>query len=292
MKRLKRIALVLVTVTTMGLMALTGCTKMTSYEKYTNADLYSVGSVNMSAEAVKKVDIDWINGSIEVAQSTTQTLKIVEEKSPENAEERMRYYVDGSTLKVKYCQSGLRRNIDAQNKNLRVEIPAGLSLEIDTVSAGVTIGVLESTSLSIESESGNITAERIVGKDVEIETGNGKVSVGELIASAVSFDSSSGEVSVARLSGDFLDAETISGALSFGVQKAVRAEVESTSGDVTFTLGEGLGATVKLETATGKLKTDKQYAKTGTRYDIFGADGSSTECNIEIDVFSGDVYIR
>ena len=118
MKTLKRIALALLAVAIMGLMVLTGCTKMTSYEKYANADLYSLGSASMSAEKVKKVDIDWINGSIEVAQATTQTLQIVEEKSSENAEERMHYYVDGSVLKVKYCQSGLRRNIDAQNKNL------------------------------------------------------------------------------------------------------------------------------------------------------------------------------
>lgn len=291
MKKIRAIVSSLITLCATGVLALAGCTNVVRYDKYANADLYTVGSASISAEKVQSVEIDWVNGNIEVEQTASQTLQVIEEKSSEKDAERMRYYLDGNVLKVKYCESGLRGNINTQNKNIRVEIPAGLSLEIDSVGAGITVGVLDVVNLSIESVSGNITAERIVSGEAEIETVSGKVSIGELIAPFVSLDSVSGSVSITRLSVDSLEAETVSGGLSFGVQKALTAEVESTSAEVTFILGEGLGATVRLETATGKLKTEKQFGKSGMRYDVYGADGTSTECKIQIETFSGNVNI-
>ena len=291
MKKIRKMSITLSVIMVMGLLTLTGC-GVNRYDKYANADLYTVGSASISAETVKEIEIDWVSGSIEVEQTTSQTLQIIEEKSSEEDAERMRYYLDGNVLKVKYCQSGFRGSINAEKKNLRVEIPVGMSLDIDSVSAGVTMGVLEVGRLSVESVSGNITAERIVSAGVEMETIDGKVSIGELIAPVLSVESVSGNLSITRLSVDSLDAEAVSGDMSFGVQKALTAEVESTSGDVTFTLGEGLGASIRLETATGKLKTEKEYAKAGSRYDIFGADGTSTECKIQIETFSGNVNIR
>lgn len=291
MKKIGRISIALSMIIAMGLFSLTSC-GVGGYDKYVNADLYTAGSVSISAENIQKVEIDgWVNGSIEVEQTASQILKIIEEEGLENDAERMHYYIDGNVLKVRYCQSGLRGQINAEKKNLRLEVPAGLSLEIESEKAGITIGVLEVENLSIESEAGNITAERIVGNQTTIETKKGKVSIGELISTEASFESSSGDISVMRLSTNSLEVDVMSSDVSFGIQKAFVAEVESLSGDITFTLGEGLGATVRLQTATGKLKTEKLYGKTGSRYDIFGADGASTDCTIDVDVFSGNLYI-
>ena len=297
MKRTIKIFSAITALVATGLLALSGCTaNVVSYEKYANADLYTVGSASIAATDVKKIEIDWVGGSIEIEQTTSPTLQVIEEvdarESSGKESERMRYYLDGDVLKVKYCESGLRGNINTQNKELRVEIPAGISLDVDSVSAGVTLGVIESTDLSVESVSGNISAERIVCDNAEIETVSGKIIIGELLGNSLSLESVSGECSITRLSVNALDAETVSGDLAFGVQKALTAEIESTSADITFNLGAGLGATLRLETATGKFNTEKEYGKTGSRYDVYGADGTSTDCLFEVDVFSGNVYIQ
>ena len=291
-KLIKKLALI-TTIFAASLFILPACsTNVIRYEKYANADLYTVGSASISASEVNKIEIDWVNGNVEIEQTSSNTLQVIEEKSAESEKERMRYYLDGNVLKVKYCESGLRGDINVQNKNLRVELPAGIALDIDCVAASVTIGVMEVKELSLESVSGSVTAERIVCDEAEFETVSGKISVGELIGKSLSIDSVSGDVSLTRLSVGALEAETVSGNLSFCVQQALTAEVESTSGNVTFTLGNGLGATVRLETATGKFNTEKKHGKTGSRYDVYGADGASTECMIEVDVFSGNVYIK
>ena len=297
MKRTVKLFAVIASLVATGLLASSGCTtNVVRYEKYANAELYTVGSASVSAEDVRKVEIDWVGGSIEIEQTTSQTVQVLEEvnagERSGKESERMRYYLDGDVLKVKYCESGLRGNINTQNKELRVEIPAGIALDVDSVSASVTLGVVESAELSVESVSGNISAERIVCDNAEFETVSGKIIVGELIGASLSLESVSGTCSVTRLSVDALDAETVSGELTFGLQKALSAEIESTSADVTFTLGAGLGATLRLETATGKFRTEKEYGKTGSRYDVFGADGTSTDCLLEVDVFSGNVYIN
>lgn len=290
MKMMRKIAVATIAVMTTSLFALAGCSLVGRYDRYANADLYVAGSASVSAEVVKKVEIDWLNGNIEVEQTSSQALQLVEDNPSEREEERMHYYLDGNILKVKYCQAGLRTNINAEKKNLRLELPMGLSLEIDAEEAGIALGVLEVGDLSIETKSGNITAERVVCGEAEIETQSGKVSMGEIVASKASFETNSGAVSVAKLAVDFLDVDTNRGKLSFGLEKALTAEVESTSADIKFTLGDGLGASVVMRTATGKLKTEKEYAKAGSRYDIFGSDGVC-DCKIEVDVFSGDVYI-
>jgi len=269
-------------------------TNIVRYERYANAELYTVGEVNLSASEVTKIEIDWVDGSIEIEQTNNSTISVVEELSEETVKEaeRMRYYLDGSVLKVKYCQSGMRGSVNTHNKNLRMEIPEGLALDVESVSAGITIGVIQATDLSIESVSGNIVAERIVCEEAEIETVSGKTLIGELIGTAFSFEGVSGTLSITRLAVEKLEVETLSGDVDFGVSKALIADVESTSADTTFSLLEGLGAAVRLETSSGKLITEKKFAKAGSRYDVFGMDGVSTDCKIEVDAISGNVYIK
>jgi hypothetical protein len=274
------------------LFVLTACTSAASYDKYDDAERYTIGSANVLAESIETVEIDWINGSIEIEQTAARSVNIIEEGSFEKEAERMRYYLDEGVLKVKYCESGFHGEIHPQNKNLRVEIPAGLALEIDSKGAEITIGVLDVTNLSIETETGNVMAERISSHKTELETKSGKVSIGELISKDFSVDCISGGASVARLSVDTLEAETVSGDLSFGIQKAVNADILSKRGVVTVTLGEGLGASIRMGIPSGKFKTEKEYVKSGRRYDVFGADGSSLECKIHADIFGGELNVR
>ncbi len=290
-----RKALKLASVCAVSLLAATtvgffGCDEIENYEQYANASLYSVGSASFTAEQVKKIEVDWVEGSIEIAQSS-DTVSVVEDEGVSTEAERMRYYLDGDVLKIKYCQSGFRGDIRAENKNLRISLPKTTSLDVDSTTAVVTVDAIELPKFCMQSVSGNLTVQRLLCAEMELETVSGTTTVGELVAESFSLETVSGNFSAERLSVDFLDAETVSARLAFGVQKALTAEIESTSGDIVFVLSEKLGATIRLETATGKFNCEKEYVQTGGRYDVAGAEGS-LKCDLVVDVFSGNLYIR
>ncbi len=274
----------------LGCAGITGCKKLSGYENYADADLYTVGMASFTSVEVKEVEIDWIGGSIEVEQSSTTELQILEENGSAEQAERMRYYLDGDVLKIKYCAPGCTVK-KAQNKNLRVLLPVDTALDVDGVTATLTLGVLQTTELSVSSVSGNLSAERILSSgEVEMESVSGKIGVGELIAPSFTAETVSGDVTVSRISVDSLESETVSGRLSFGFEKAAAAELVTMSGHIEVSLLSGLGATVRYETATGVFTTEKQYVKTGMRYDVFGQE-NALNCSLEVDTFSGHLKI-
>ncbi len=298
MKKIK-----MTTVLAAGVVALcgfgfTGCSDSIRYEKYANADEYKVGEASFAATAIRKVEIDWIGGSIEIEKSSGDTLHVVEDERSEKEEERMRYYLDGNVLKIKYCQSGLRTNIKAEHKNLRLDIPKGVELDLDCVSAVVTVGVIEVSDFSVESVSGNITASRIDCAKADLETVSGTIVIGELNATtSISMETVSGDVTVSGLSATFLEVESTSADVNLGLhltnQSAVegfRAEVESTSANVNFMLNADMGASIRFETGSGKFHSERAHTALGaTRYDIFGSLG---KCLIEVETVSGNLRIQ
>ncbi len=271
--------------------AFSGCSNSEGYENYENASLYTVGDVSVDAAQIRKVEIDWLGGSIEVEQSSTADVRATEEEYGEREEERMRYYLDDGILRIRYCAPAWRGVTRAQHKNLRVSVPNGVSLEIDCTNALVTVGILEVPRFSLENEKGNFTAERISCDRAEVEMNGGRGAVGELIASNASLETGSGDLTVERLSADFLEAETNSGAFSFGVQNAMQGEIDSRSGNVSLTLAENMGANVRFETAKGKLYTEKAHESKAKSYHFPATEGGAL-CSVDVETISGDLYIR
>ncbi len=288
----EKVCAIVMTVASISAIFATGCADSVRYGKYANAELYEMGSASFAAEQVRKIEIDWVGGNIEVEQSS-DTVEVLEDKESSKDEERMRYYLDGDVLKIKYCKSGLRGSIPVANKHLRVGLPVGIDLEIDNVDAVVTVGVIEMTDFSVGSVSGKLMAERIVCNEADVETVSGNATIGELIATEFALETISGDISVSRLSADFLEASTTSGDLTFGLQKAVKAKdgVESMSGDITI-VTNGLGGQIRFETANGIFSCDLEYGKVGSRYDIMGTDGTAVGFDLEIDTFSGNVFVK
>ncbi len=285
------VATVMISLGTCGFVS---CANVAKYEKFLNPELYTVGSVSFTLTQVKEIDLDWLGGSIDVVHSPTEEVLVEEETQSENEEERMRYYLNGNVLKIKYCQSGYRGRINEQNKNLRIAIPDGVSLDIDCTSAAITVSeTISPFHFSVESTTGNVDVERLCCEEAELETQSGKISVGEVKAKRISVDTKSGDCTIARLAANHLEAETGSGNFSFALQAQINAEVESSGGDITVILNEGLGAQVEFETASGKFHCEKSYGKTtGGRYDVYGAEGNTELCRLELDTFNGDVYIK
>lgn len=239
--------------TLLSMSLLSSCKIIGRYERYENAELYTAGDFTYSAADVKEVEIDWINGSIEIVQTDSAELSVTE-TSIKDIHKTFHHYLDGATLKIKFCEAGAKTKVDNQFKRLRVEIPASVHLEIDSVSAPITIGEATLSSLSVETVSGKLTAENIHAPKVDIESTRADISLG-------------------------LSAQTI-------------AEIETTSGDITLSLLKNMGATIVYETLSGKFTTEREYGKAGKkRYDILG-DANISVCEIEIDTVSGNVFVK
>ena len=247
---------------------LTGCGSGYRFERYENADLYTAGGASYAANQVRKIEIDWVGGSIEIEQG--DGVNVYEESGRIAQEEQMRYYLAGDVLKIKYCSSGHRGKIDDATKNLQVEIPSGVSLEIDAVSASVLIGVIQLDELDLETGNGRVEAERIACNKAEIETVGGNVSVGELRTAE-------------------LKAESVSGELSFGFSSYLRAELDNARGNIFVRLADGLGARVLFETKKGALLTDRLYETQGTAHIFAGT--QERACEIDVETTQGDLCI-
>lgn len=229
------------------------------FDDYENEKLYSTGSAEVPVNGISKISVDWISSDIHVEYYGGETISI---KEPEqsNADWALRYRVDGSELKIKFCKSGLR-NVNPSDKELTLRLPDGLSLaelDIESISSNVNVNGINAAEISFDTVSGNITA-----------------------------------------SGSFTDIDTngVSGNSDI-TTFAVPAEVDSdtVSGDFTLTLPKDInGFTVKASTVSGSFRKNG-FDNISSVTDKKGRNGTFTYGNgsteIDFDSVSGDFEIR
>ena len=108
--------------------------------RYEYADKYTAGGA-VIGDAVKKLDIHWIDGKVNFVQGSGSAIELSEmSKNPISGDKAMRWLVDGDTLRVQYAKSGFI-SFKSLNKELTVALPEGLALEdvrLEATSADVT----------------------------------------------------------------------------------------------------------------------------------------------------------
>jgi hypothetical protein len=245
------------------------CTNdVSDMRRYADGDRYCVGNFTYSASEIKSVEIDWEGGRLEIEQSDAPELSVMEENPSDEEKKLVHYFLENGELKIRYCASGLKGKIDEFYKSLRVEIPAGISLDIENLNADVSLGVLALDEFSISTKTGNVSAEKITCKTGEIETRSGRVSIGDFTANE-------------------FDAESERGALCFGFSKPTKGEMES-GGDIKLLLYSGLGAKVKYHSFLGQFLCEKDYEKTSDGYQIAGQE----YCLFDVDLSRGKLEIQ
>lgn len=263
-----------------------------SYDRYDNSELYKIGNFTYEAAQVSKIEIDWAAGSIEIEQGSSETLFVRENTATHSDTEKMHYYLDGRTLKIEYCSSGYKGKINASEKNLQLEIPSGVELEIDTEKASLTMGNVSLSSLSIDNGSGSITGENwTVERDVDVETTSGYVTLGGLTAQSFDFEGKSGNFSIEKANLSVIDGETGKGSIKLGILGLCSGSLETTSGDITLTLLDGAGLSALFKTFTGKLKTEKEYDHQN-RYLFAGENAEKNYWQIKVDTVGGDLIVQ
>ena len=128
---------------------------------FANADQYTAGDTEISS-AVENLDIEWTSGAVNLEYHAGSGVTVSETANRTLSEdEKLRWWMDGNTLRVRYCKSGLNIHFNL-NKVLTVSLPEGTALKksnIDVTSADVNVPKLAADEVRFDSTSGNVKAE-------------------------------------------------------------------------------------------------------------------------------------
>ena len=127
---------------------------------------YIIGSGEVAADAVNGIEVDWVNGNIDVQYYDGNTISFTETEETD-PDRQLRYKIDeDGTLEINFCKDTIEAdlsnfNINGFSKDLTVYVPQGKALtelDIDNVSAEVNINAITANKMDIDTVSGDITA--------------------------------------------------------------------------------------------------------------------------------------
>lgn len=225
---------------------------------YKNEAKYSIGNFTYDSAEIDKIEINWISGNINIVESDNDTLSVSENEDALKDNQKMRYLIEGRTLKIQFWKAKFRANVNSSKKNLTIEIPKNIELEINQVS-------------------GDVKSEKLTLRSLDVDIVSGKIVIGSLTSNDVHVDSVSGQVKIDSINADDIYVDTVSGNVSIGFSCAKKVVIDSVSGNVRLSLN-GLGATIKFSSVSG------HYGKGKT----FG-DGA---CEINVSTTSGNLNVE
>jgi hypothetical protein len=205
-------------------------------------------------------------------------------------------------------------NAAGEASELRVTVPVGVSLGVDSVSARIEVRGVAGAALRVNSVSGDASI-RTGAKALELHLVSGDASI-EADSAEVDIEVVSGDVELRGQISDRIELESVSGRLTLesgsparqvkvgvvsgdvslrtGLQANARLQAESLSGDLEVILPAATSARVTASSFSGSLRSDQGTVET----EEYGP-GSSLETTlgagegrIELESFSGDVRLR
>jgi DUF4097 and DUF4098 domain-containing protein YvlB len=199
-----------------------------------------------------------------------------------------------------------------EDTDLVLQVPVGASVEVESVSADISVTGSEGKSIALTTVSGDITVAATPGRlelhsvsgDVEFEGVTSRTSV-ETVSGEITLDGVEGEVMVSTVSGDVsLNAglvdrgrfEAVSGDLNviLSVSDDGRLNMDNMSGDVILRLPAAQQAAFTAQTFSGDIRSDFGEASQVSRGPgslLQHAEGDSG-ASIRLENFSGDIHIR
>lgn len=189
---------------------------------------------------------------------------------------------------------------------LQLKVPRQAALEIDSVSADISLDKVDGASLDVDSVSGKLRLDS-GAKKIEIDSVSGTV---ELTASAadthvetvsgnIRTRGLSGKITLETVSGDIdadsngyssLEASSVSGSIRLRGTPAdePRFSVNTMSGDVQLQLPEATSAQLEASSFSGRIRSDFGNVDENELKVRLG-DGRG---KVEVETFSGDIEIR
>ena len=219
---------------------------------------YTVGQGTVPVNRVTAIDLDWIDGEVEVLLCHDTFISLTETSAEELSESaRLRWMVDtDGTLHIKYRKSSWFFGIGSsgRDKKLTLRIPEAFLSDLQSL-------------------------------DIQVESS--EVSVRQISAASFSFESASGDLTVADCDFGSAEVDSISGDLDlrFPVCPA-EASVSTVSGDVILYLPDSASFALAWDTVSGKFSHDFALSEAESVY-THGSGGSA----IRIETVSGDLVL-
>ena len=269
---------------------LSGCSVKMNY-KYDDSDKYVAGDREISG-AIEAVDIDYLSGDIDLTVGDSSVAVITETANKEIDEKLMVHsWLDGKTLRVRYCAAAKGLSINRLQKKLRIELPKDTKLSelnIDC-SSGDIAADCSAADIDIEASSGEISLIQHGKSDaIELEASSGDVDAAVESADKMSIETSSGEIKLDAKKLGSLSSEASSGDTSYSFAAAPEeASIETSSGEVTIYLPEKSDITATIDTSSGDISYELPFSKEGSSY-VCG----SGENKLAVETSSGDIAIK
>ncbi len=203
--------------------------------EYANAEKYTAGDTTVNG-TVENLFIDWTNGEVNIEYHAGEGIFISEtSKKPISEDDRLRWWLDGTTLRIRYAKSGFRISFNLE-KQLTVSLPEGTVLkgaDISTTSGDLKIPYLAADEILLGSTSGSISAVTAAGKLTARST-SGDVNVRQSAdIDTVDLHSTSGSISCELVNVKTLTADSTSGSIRAAVSGAAeKVKLGSTSGNL------------------------------------------------------------
>lgn len=297
----------------------TFCTQAAGSEELYPGAVLSIGE----SEDIRKIDISWRRGSVNIytAEQSTQISVKEESTAPLAESEKMVCAIDGDTLRIRFLGDAYRGSYDGE-KHLDVGLPRELvsaghfeeikvettdayayvsadaqKIELSTLSGDARVMCANCPEVEIETTSGNAGVVDGTWARVDISTLSGAI---ELAGDAESaeIETASGKVDIAGALGA-LDFESVSGNLILATERALRLDAETESGSIYLTLPAQDGFTLDYETKSGAFRsalTEREGTLItclddhATHYSVPALDGGAVS-ELTIETMSGEVTI-
>ena len=223
------------------------------------AEQYRTGDAEISA-AVRNLDINWTSGKVNIAYHSGNNILISEKTSGFiSGDMRMRWRVDGDTLRIEYNQPGFHLfSILPHEKELTVILPDGLTLteaNISTTSADMSIPALYADRVKIKSTSGDVRA-AVNARSIQSKLTSGDIELQVMhAAEEITIESTSGDITlIAAGTKDKTAIDTTSGTIHAAVKQTKEFKAKSTSGDIQAVIGSAQKTEVK--SVSGKVTVE------------------------------------
>ncbi len=143
-------------------------------------DSYLSGNVELSMDDIESIDIEWIDGNVDIEYYDGDKIIVTEDNA--NEKEQLCYKIEKRTLSIVEYKNNVKKGISSlKTKDLSVKLPADFvadELSIEVVSATVNADDLNAKSVDIETVSGTANLSFAVQpKSIDAESVSGDVNL-------------------------------------------------------------------------------------------------------------------
>lgn len=224
--------------------------------------------VTKSASATPTVEIENLAGSVKINGWDRDEIKVTGVLGDDTDGLDFSGSNDSFQIEVEIPDSYGRRHRDLDS-DLEIWLPAGSSLDVETVSASIRVSG-SNGRLELESVSGEVTVEGApTSADVETVSGRIELAGSETLAIA---ESVSGRIDLSGVAGR-VEAATVSGSIRVEASDIEQGEFEAVSGSVRFTGALSPGARLSAESHSGSVVLNLP-ADTSARFQVETFSGS------------------